>query len=96
MQLSLNIPVVLMMDEIGPAHLVDVMRRGGAQPHLPGDGPAGLAVALGGVGVNLEGLVNFTRPSPMVAIPSFCTARIQPLYSQFTASRVCPPKRPGK
>lgn len=53
---SLNIPVVLLMDQIGPAHLMDAMRRAGLTPALPGD-HAGLAVALGGVGVSLQDLV---------------------------------------
>ncbi|WP_371225173.1 penicillin-binding protein 1C [Roseovarius sp. 2305UL8-3] len=53
---SLNIPVVLLLDQIGPAHLMDVMRRAGTQPELPGD-QAGLAVGLGGVGVSLNELV---------------------------------------
>ncbi|MEO0371343.1 MAG: penicillin-binding protein 1C [Pseudomonadota bacterium] len=53
---SLNIPVVLLMDEIGPAHLMAALRKAGARPSLPGD-QAGLAVALGGVGVSLTDLV---------------------------------------
>jgi len=53
---SLNIPVVLLMDEIGPAHLMDTLRRTGVRAEVPGR-RAGLAVALGGVGVSLEGLV---------------------------------------
>lgn len=53
---SLNIPVVLLMDEIGPAHLMDLMRKSGVRAELPG-GQAGLAVALGGVGVTLTDLV---------------------------------------
>jgi len=53
---SLNIPVVLLLDQIGPAHLMDVMRRAHINPDLPGD-QAGLAVALGGVGVSLSDLV---------------------------------------
>ncbi|MEL7281184.1 MAG: penicillin-binding protein 1C [Pseudomonadota bacterium] len=53
---SLNIPVVLMMDEIGPAHLMAALRKSGARPVLPGD-QAGLAVALGGVGVTMMDLV---------------------------------------
>ncbi|MBZ8117820.1 hypothetical protein KUD11_04095 [Roseovarius sp. LXJ103] len=53
---SLNIPVVLLMDEIGPAHLMDTLRRAGIHAEVPG-GRAGLAVALGGVGMSLEGLV---------------------------------------
>ncbi len=53
---SLNIPPVRLMDAIGPAHLMDVMRRAGMHPELPGD-HAGLAVALGGVGVSLTDMV---------------------------------------
>lgn len=55
LRLSLNIPVVLLLDEIGPAHLMDALRRSGVRAELPG-GPAGLAVALGGVGITLEDL----------------------------------------
>lgn len=53
---SLNIPVVLLLDEIGPAHLMQGLKRAGIKPRLPG-GPAGLAVGLGGVGVTLTDLV---------------------------------------
>ncbi|MCZ4352000.1 penicillin-binding protein 1C [Roseovarius aestuarii] len=53
---SLNIPVVLLTDQIGPAHLMDALRRAGLNPALPGD-QAGLAVALGGVGLSLSDLV---------------------------------------
>ncbi|HEY9040494.1 MAG TPA: penicillin-binding protein 1C [Roseovarius sp.] len=53
---SLNIPVIRLIDEIGPAHLMDAMRRAGLRPELPGD-QVGLAVALGGVGVTLTDMV---------------------------------------
>ncbi|MEO0751556.1 MAG: penicillin-binding transpeptidase domain-containing protein, partial [Pseudomonadota bacterium] len=53
---SLNIPVVLLMDDIGPAHLMATLRNSGARPVVPGD-QAGLAVALGGVGLSLTDLV---------------------------------------
>ena len=56
LRLSLNIPVVLILDQIGPAHLMDLMNRAGTRPDMPGD-QAGLAVALGGVGVSLTELV---------------------------------------
>jgi penicillin-binding protein 1C len=54
---SRNIPVLRLLDRIGPAHLMQALRRGGAAPALPGDGPAGLAVALGGMGLSLHDLV---------------------------------------
>lgn len=56
LQLSLNIPPVLLTQELGPARLMASLRAGGAQPRLPGGKP-GLAVALGGVGLTLEDLV---------------------------------------
>lgn len=57
LQLSLNIPAVSLTVAIGPANLMGAMRRSGATPTLPGDGAPGLAVALGGVGVTLEDMV---------------------------------------
>lgn len=53
---SLNIPVVLLTEEIGPLRLMAALRRSGAAPVVPGGKP-GLAVALGGVGVTLHDLV---------------------------------------
>ena len=55
LQLSLNIPPVLLTQELGPARLMGLMRKGGAKPKLAGK--AGLAVALGGVGLSLNDLV---------------------------------------
>lgn len=53
---SLNIPVVLLTEEIGPLRLMAALRRSGAQPVVPGGRP-GLAVSLGGVGISLHDLV---------------------------------------
>ncbi|WP_226780162.1 penicillin-binding protein 1C [Oceaniglobus trochenteri] len=55
LQLSLNLPVVQLTEAIGPARLLSDMRRSGMQAELPGK--PGLALALGGVGVTLEGMV---------------------------------------
>jgi penicillin-binding protein 1C len=54
--MSLNIPVVKLTEAIGPTRLMAHLKRAGIKTVLPGGGP-GLAVALGGVGVSLEGLV---------------------------------------
>ncbi|MBY5933665.1 penicillin-binding protein 1C [Tateyamaria omphalii] len=54
--LSLNIPPVALTDALGPERLMAALRAFGADPKLPG-GKAGLAVALGGVGLSLEDLV---------------------------------------
>lgn len=56
LRLSLNIPVVLLLNEIGPAHLMAALGRSGVEARLPG-GQAGLAVALGGAGITLKDLV---------------------------------------
>jgi penicillin-binding protein 1C len=53
---SLNIPVVLLTEALGPERLLAALARAGVAAALP-EGRPGLAVALGGVGVSLEGLV---------------------------------------
>ncbi|MFV0302450.1 MAG: penicillin-binding protein 1C, partial [Paracoccus sp. (in: a-proteobacteria)] len=53
---SLNIPVVRLADALGPARLIDTLERAGAHLAVPGGQP-GLAVALGGAGISLNGLV---------------------------------------
>lgn len=55
LRLSLNIPVVLLTEALGPPALMAALQRSGAAPRL--QGRAGLAVALGGVGLTLEDLV---------------------------------------
>ena len=56
LQLSLNLPVVSLLEAMGPQHLIAGLRRAGADPVLPGGRP-GLAIALGGLGLTLEDLV---------------------------------------
>jgi penicillin-binding protein 1C len=56
LQLSLNIPVIRLTRELGPARVLAALRRSGATLQLPGDIP-GLAIALGGVGISLRDLV---------------------------------------
>lgn len=56
LRLSLNIPVVLLTEELGPARLMLGLKNAGVRAKVPGGAP-GLAVALGGVGTSLEDLV---------------------------------------
>lgn len=56
LQQSLNIPVVALTDAMGPAKLLAELDRAGVKYELPG-GQAGLAIALGGLGVRLEDMV---------------------------------------
>ena len=54
---SLNVPAVVLLDAVGPARLMARLRNARVTAFLPPGKPAGLAVALGGVGVTLEDLV---------------------------------------
>ena len=56
LQQSLNLPVVSLLDSIGPANLTVALRRTGARIEVPGGQP-GLATGLGGLGINLHDLV---------------------------------------
>ncbi len=56
LQMSLNLPVVALTEAIGPEKLLSAMEAAGVRAKLPGGKP-GLAIALGGVGVTLQDLV---------------------------------------
>ncbi|GLS86002.1 penicillin-binding protein 1C [Cypionkella aquatica] len=56
LQESLNIPVVALTDALGAAKLLASLDKAGVKYDLPG-GQAGLAIALGGIGVSLEDMV---------------------------------------
>ncbi len=58
LQLSLNIPVVDLLSEIGPVRFLGRLRGAGARVALPDTSAPGLAVGLGGVGISL---VDLTR-----------------------------------
>ncbi len=56
LQLSLNVPAVMLLDRVGPSRLTARLAQAGAPLVLPkGDAP-GLALGLGGVGVKLTDL----------------------------------------
>lgn len=56
LQMSLNIPAVALTDALGPAKLLSALGKAGIAYKIPGNQP-GLAVALGGVGVTLQDMV---------------------------------------
>ncbi len=55
LQMSLNIPPVALTEALGPARLMASLHTGGSRPAL--GGKPGLAVALGGLGLSLNDLV---------------------------------------
>ncbi len=56
LQLSLNVPAVVMLDAIGPQRLTTRITGAGARLELPPGEIPGLAVGLGGIGIRLEDL----------------------------------------
>lgn len=56
LQLSLNIPVVALTEAMGPARLLNALDKAGVAYRLP-PGQPGLAIALGGIGVTLQDMV---------------------------------------
>jgi penicillin-binding protein 1C len=56
LQLSLNLPAVELLDEIGPEQFVARLRNAGARIALPDETAPGLAAGLGGLGITLRDL----------------------------------------
>ena len=56
LQMSLNIPVVELTEAMGPARVLVALDRAGVGYRLP-EGRPGLAIALGGIGVSLQDMV---------------------------------------
>jgi penicillin-binding protein 1C len=57
LQMSLNVPAVALLDEIGPAQFIAHLRNAGAKLEFPDDTAPGLAAGLGGLGITLHDLV---------------------------------------
>lgn len=56
LQQSLNIPVVALTEALGPARLLTALDKAGVRYEMPAGQP-GLAIALGGIGVTLQDMV---------------------------------------
>jgi len=56
LQMSLNLPAIELLAEIGPASFLARLHGAGAAIALPKDAPPGLAIGLGGLGVSLTDL----------------------------------------
>jgi penicillin-binding protein 1C len=57
LQLSLNLPALAVLDQIGPSRFVARLVQNGAALALPENEPPGLAIGLGGAGIKLVDLV---------------------------------------
>ncbi|MBV8848687.1 MAG: penicillin-binding protein 1C [Methylobacteriaceae bacterium] len=56
LQMSLNVPAIELLDQIGPARFLARLRNAGAEIVLSDDSAPGLAVGLGGLGIRLGDL----------------------------------------
>jgi penicillin-binding protein 1C len=56
LQLSLNVPAIVLLDRVGASRLSSRLKQAGANLILPKDEAPGLAMGLGGVGVTLQDL----------------------------------------
>jgi penicillin-binding protein 1C len=56
LQMSLNLPAVELLSDVGPATFLARLHSAGAEIALPKDTPVGLAIGLGGLGVSLTDL----------------------------------------
>ena len=54
--LSLNVPAVALLDAVGPARLMERLKRGNVSVKLPEGSDVGLAIGLGGLGISLKDL----------------------------------------
>ncbi len=57
LQLSLNIPAVMLLNELGPHRMLTAMGRADMEVTLPEGEEPGLAIALGGLGTRMEDLM---------------------------------------
>src|SRR6202008_976646 len=57
LQLSLNVPAIAVLDEVGASRLTAQIGQAGASLVLPPGEAPGLAIGLGGVGIKLSDLV---------------------------------------
>ena len=94
LQQSLNIPVISLTDALGPANLLAAMGRAGVRPAVPGGQP-GLAVALGGLGISLQDLVQayaalarLGAPIRLSVLPGGAAELPQPLFRPEAAWQV--------
>jgi penicillin-binding protein 1C len=64
LQLSLNVPAIVLLDRVGASRLSSRLKQAGANLVLPKDEAPGLAMGLGGVGITLQDLVQLYSGFP--------------------------------
>jgi penicillin-binding protein 1C len=79
---SFNVPAIQVLARVGPEHFIASLRQAGARVALPGNRRASLAVALGGLGIDLSDMVMLYaalgddgRGAPLVTTPGQTAAK---------------------
>ena len=79
LQLSLNVPAIVLLDRVGASRLSSRLRQAGGNLVLPKDEAPGLAMGLGGVGVTLQDLTQlytgFARLGTTMPLRDIMTGR---------------------
>ena len=96
LQMSLNLPAIELLADVGPANFLARLHGAGATIALPKDAPPGLAIGLGGLGITLTDLarlyVGFARGGEAPAL----VERLGAAPSAIGPRRVTDPeKKPG-
>jgi len=91
LQQSLNVPAIRVLEKVGPERFIARLRQSGATVRLPSD-KAGLAVALGGVGIDLRdmtmlyaALSNDGKVAPLVSEEGGAPATVHTLVGESAA-----------
>jgi penicillin-binding protein 1C len=79
LQLSLNVPAIVLLDRVGASRLSSRLKQAGANLVLPKDEAPGLAMGLGGVGVTLQDLAQLYSGLPRLGT-------VRPLREIMTAA----------
>ncbi|MEO0729880.1 MAG: penicillin-binding protein 1C, partial [Pseudomonadota bacterium] len=90
---SLNIPAVKVLERVGPGHLIGRMTGAGIATELPRGLAPNLAIALGGIGMDLHALVRLyagiaRNGDPTGLCVTACTSRAKSSHGRNTAARL--------
>ncbi|MBB5691301.1 penicillin-binding protein 1C [Roseomonas alkaliterrae] len=94
LRMSLNLPAVALLEQVGVLRFASALKRAGAPPRLPRGADASLPLALGGAGTTLREMVGLYatladhgRAAPLRLVPGGAVAP-EPLFERRAADAV--------
>ncbi len=92
LQLSLNVPAIELLAEVGPARFLARLRNAGASIALSADAAPGLAVGLGGLGITLSDLARlYAGLARGGTVPDLIEQATKMKEQDFDAHRIAEP-----